>query len=858
MAKADPLETYNKKRDFSRTAEPRGKVETLDWSGGKGFIVQKHDATRLHYDFRLELDGTLKSWAVTRGPSLDPADKRLAVRTEDHPLSYALFEGTIPKGQYGGGTVMLWDRGTWTPDPRKDPRKTLEEGHLHFSLEGERMKGEWIMIRLKPRPGDRRGVENWILRKVEDEFSGGGTILTEKYLTSIKTGRSMQEIAAEKRAKELSSFQKALKAPPRRGEGDQAKPGGGGPVRGKKPPPPRSARPPSPTRGGNKPPAFREPQKATLVDSVPTGSAWIHEMKFDGYRCLLGIGGGEAKVYTRSGLDWSDKFPEIVEAARELEVGSALLDGEIVKLDEKGNSNFSALQQAISEGGRGLALFLFDALEIDGEDLTPLPNIERKQRLASLLGEGKPPILFYADHIVGAGEKLFDAMCEAGGEGIISKKAEAPYRSTRTKAWLKVKCTRRQEFVIIGWSTSDKKGRGFRALLLGLYEDGKLRYAGKVGTGFSVAVQHELLERFAKIPADKPSAPVPRPEARGAHWVKPQLVAEVAFAEFTADNVVRHASFLGLRSDKKATEVVPELEQPLAKAAPPPAEDGVKISNPERVIYPDADITKGQLADYYRAVAPLMLPWAANRPLSLVRCPQGRAKKCFFQKHDAGTFGPHIHQIPIEEKRGEIEDYIYVADQAGLMTCVQMGTIEFHGWGSSVDDVEKPDRLVFDLDPDEGLSFDEVKRSAVDLKRYLADMGLQTFPLLTGGKGLHVVVPLTPEAEWPAVKDFAQRFCVALATAEPDRFTANLAKVKRKGRIFLDYLRNQRGATAIMPYSARARERAPVSAPITWDELDQYKSGARYTVLDGALLLERASSRALQGWGEAAQVLPDL
>jgi bifunctional non-homologous end joining protein LigD len=856
-SKADPLARYNEKRDFTKTAEPKGTFETLSWGSGNGFMVQKHDATRLHYDFRLEMEGTLKSWAVTRGPSLNPDDKRLSVRTEDHPLSYATFEGTIPKGEYGGGTVMLWDWGTWTPDPRKDPRKTIEEGHLHFTLDGQRMKGEWIMFRLKPRPGDRN--ENWILRKVNDEQAGSSTGLTEKYLTSIKTGRTMQEIAAEKKAKELTAFQKAMKAPPRNAEGDQPKAGGGGSARGAKPPPPRSARSPSPSRGGLKPPPFREPQKATLVDSVPSGSAWIHEMKFDGYRCLLGVGGGEAKVYTRTGLDWSDKFPEIVEAARELEVGSALLDGEIVKLDDKGNSNFSALQAAISEGGRGLALFVFDVLEIDGEDVTPLPNIERKERLASLLGEGKPPFILYADHIVGAGEKLFDAMCEAGGEGIISKKADAPYRGTRSKAWLKIKCTRRQEFVIIGWSESDKKGRGFRALLLGLHEGGKLRYAGKVGTGFSNAVQQDLRARLEKIAVDKPAATVPRADARGARWVKPQLVAEVAYAEFTAENVVRHASFLGLRGDKPARQVVEERPEPLPQAsAASEADDPVKISNPERVIDPSSGVTKGELAAYYRAVAPMMLVWSANRPISLVRCPQGRAKKCFFQKHDAGTFGPSVLHIPIEEKRGEIEDYIYYADQAGLMTCVQMGTIEFHGWGSRVEDVEKADRLVFDLDPDEGLGFEEVKRAARDLKRFLADMGLQTFPLLTGGKGLHVVVPLTPQAEWPQVKDFAQRFCVALATAEPDRFTANLAKAKRKGRIFLDYLRNQRGATAIMPYSARAREGAPVSAPIIWDELDDYGSGASFSVRDADLLLERASSRMLQGWGEASQVLPDL
>jgi bifunctional non-homologous end joining protein LigD len=844
---ADPLETYNAKRDFAKTAEPPGTAGPARGPNAPAlFMVQKHDATRLHFDLRLEMDGVMKSWAVPKGPSLNPADRHLAVRTEDHPMDYASFEGTIPKGEYGGGTVMLWDWGRWIPHPDKDPRKTIEEGHLHFTLEGHRMKGEWVMFRLKGRPGER--AENWMLKKVTDEHAGGSMGLTEKYLTSIKTGRSMQEIAAGKKAKELKDWKtdpyKTDSAAPRRRPGPSAAAQlGPGLRRGTK---------------SAKVPPFREPQKATLVDHVPSGSGWIHEMKYDGYRCLLGIGGGKAKVYTRSGLDWSDKFPEIAESAARLEVGSALLDGEIVALDEKGNTGFSALQQGISEGGRGLTLFLFDALEIDGEDLTGLPTIERKGRLASLVGEGLPPTILYAEHIVGHGEKLFDAMCEAGQEGIISKRADAPYRGGRTKTWLKIKCTYRQEFVILGWSESDKKGRGFRALLLGVYgEDGKLRYAGKVGTGFSNQVQNDLLERFERLAAARPAAPVPRPEARGAHWVKPQLVCEVAFAEFTAEGVVRHASFLGLRSDKKASEVVEETPQPVERAAPA-AVDGVKISNPERILFPDAGVTKGQLVDYYRTIGPMMMEWAAKRPLSLVRCPQGRARKCFFQKHNTGSFGPHVHQIPIEEKKGQIEDYVYVEDSAGVVACTQMGTIEFHGWGSSVADVEKPDRLVFDIDPDEGLSFDEVRRTARDIHRYLADMGLQSFPLTTGGKGLHVVVPLTPQAEWPEVKDFAQRFAIALATAEPERFTANLAKAKRKGRIFLDYLRNQRGATAILPYSARSRERAPVAAPISWDELEDLKSGAPFTVRDGDRLLERASSRALQGWGEASQVLPDL
>ena len=835
---SNSLETYNRKRDFSKTAEPPGKLEKLAWGDGDGFMVQKHEATRLHYDLRLELDGVLKSWAVPNGPSLDPADKRLAIRTEDHPLSYATFEGTIPKDEYGGGTVMLWDRGIWTPVPGKDPRKSLAEGHLHFTLRGERMKGEWILVRLKPRRGEKK--ENWLLRKVADEHVGNPAGLTDKYLTSIKTGRAMREIASARKAKQLASWKRKPKK-----EG-----------RPNRPPPPRAngARSPSPSRGGSGPPAFREPQKATLVDQVPAGSGWIHEMKYDGYRCLLGVGGGKVRIYTRKGLDWADKFPEIAAAALEAIPGSALLDGEIVRLDEKGNTGFSALQQAIGEGGRGLTLFLFDALEIDGERLTGLTTVERKARLARLAGKGRPPFILYADHIVGRGEQLYAAMCKAGQEGIISKRADAPYRGGRSRNWLKIKCINRQEFVIVGWTPSESKGRALRSLLLALNQDGKLLYAGKVGTGFSLATLQDLIERLRRIERKTAPLAVPRAEARGAHWVTPSLVAEIAFAEFTSDGVVRHASFLGLRGDKPPSEVVPERPQ----AAPEAAGDSVKISNPGRILYPEAGITKGELADYVRAIAPLMLPWTANRPLTLVRCPGGRGKKCFFQKHDAGTFGDRVHRIPIEEKKGETEDYLFVDDQDGLLTLIQMGTIEIHGWGSRVEDVEKPDRLVFDIDPDVGLDFEQVKRAARDLRRHLADIGLQTFPMLTGGKGVHVIVPLKPDAQWPQVKDFAQRFAVALATAEPERFTANLSKASRKGRMFLDYLRNQRGSTAILPYSARAREGAPVAAPVHWDELEKMESGAHFTVRDAALLAERAAGLPLQGWGEADQVLPDL
>ncbi|MCD2323260.1 DNA ligase D [Sphingomonas sp. IC-56] len=846
MATLDPLAKYNAKRDFTQTAEPSGTVAP---TGGNRFIVQKHDATRLHWDFRLEVDGVLKSWAVTRGPSLDPDEKRLAVRTEDHPLSYADFEGTIPKGQYGGGTVMLWDDGFWEPIEGKSA-KDLEKGHLHFRLDGERMKGEWLLIRLKPRAKEKN--ENWLLRKINDEYAGATDYLVETGLTSVHTGRTMQEIAEGKKGKKIL---------PRRGRGTSE--AGGGVVstsdkaRGTHPSTTAARRSPSASRGGSKHaklPEFTAPQLATLVDTVPTGTAWLHEVKYDGYRALIAIGTNAAKIYTRSGLDWTDKFPGIAQAAATLPPGT-LLDGEIVAF-KNGKPDFSTLQEAISAGGNDLTLFAFDLLAAAGEDVTKLPQLERKERLRTVV-EGADPRIQFSEHIVGNGEKLFETMCAQGYEGIVSKRADAPYRGTRTKSWLKVKCIHRQEFVIIGWTPSAAKGRGFRSLLLGLNTPDGLRYAGKVGTGFSTQTLHDLRERFDKIEADKPAAAVPKAEARGAHWLKPKLVAEIAFAEFTAENVVRHGSFLGLREDKQAKDVVPEQPAPLPDVPALP-ETHIKISSRDRVIYPESGLTKGQLADYYQAIAPVALRWLANRPISLVRCPQGRAKQCFFQKHDAGSFGDDVHHVDVREKDGSTQPYLYVDNVDGIMACVQMGTIEFHGWGGPVADIEKPDRLVFDLDPDEGLDFEMVKKAAEELKGHLADIGLTSWPLLSGGKGVHVVVPLVPQADWPAVRSFAERFARALAQAEPDRYTANLKKVTRKGKIFIDYLRNQRGATAVLPYVARARENAPVAAPVTWTELRGLDTPKRYTIRDAAELLERAASRALTGWGEADQTLPDL
>ena len=829
--KKDPLASYNAKRDFARTKEPAGEIAK---DRGNRFIVQKHDATRLHYDFRLEVDGVLKSWAVTKGPSPDPADKRLAVRTEDHPLSYAEFEGSIPKGEYGGGTVMLWDRGTWKPIAGKSV-KDLDKGHLHFKLQGERMKGEWLLVRMKGRPKEKR--ENWLLRKIDDGYAGASDELVARELTSIATGRSMAAIARDE------TGEQSLQG--KRGKAfDQAMADTRSHLRAKAGKPPR--------RRKAVLPQFRKPQLATLVESVPTGNQWMHEIKFDGYRCQIAVAGDKVRVYTRSGKDWTDKFQNLADAIAALDLPACLIDGEVVALNKAGDPDFSALQKALKNGeGGALIYFAFDLIEENGEDWTPRSNIERKERLDELLDGAEDPIRV-ADHLIGAGEKLFAAMCDAGQEGIISKKADAAYRGARTSNWLKIKCTRRQEFVIVGWSESHVKVRPFASLLLAQHDDGGLRYKGKVGTGFDKELLGDIAAKLARIEHKTPPLDVPKAAARGVHWVTPRWVAEIAFAEFTADDRVRHASFLGLRLDKNADEVEPEIPSHAPQTFP----STIIISSRDRVIFPDAEATKGDLADYYAEIAPLMLPFTAHRPVSLVRCPQGRAKKCFFQKHDSGSFGDAVHHVPIAEKDGGHEDYLYIDHADGLLSCVQMGSIEFHIWAAHVRDVEAPDRMVFDLDPDEGLNFDHVVKAAEDIRNTLADIGLVSFAMLSGGKGVHVIVPLDTGHSWEAHKDFARRFSEALAQSEPDRFVATMSKAKRTGKIFIDWLRNQRGATAIAPYSARSRAGAPVAVPVLWDELTDFESAAAFTIADADTLIER--TRTIGKWGIARQTLPDL
>jgi bifunctional non-homologous end joining protein LigD len=679
-----------------------------------------------------------------------------------------------------------------------------------------------------------------MLKKVTDEYADpdNGDELVDDCVTSVTTGRTMAEIAAgedvwrSNRGGKKGGWQKR--------------------------------------RAGKAPPAFEPPQLATLVDDVPTGTGWLYEYKYDGYRLELAVGDGVATAWTRHGKDWSDKFKALVKAAAKLPAG-CLIDGEAVAIDDNGKPSFQLLQSTLKEQrGANLVFYAFDLLVDRGEDIRRLPNIERKVRLAALLKRVHPPILF-GDHVIGRGEELFREICKQGGEGLVAKKSGAAYSGARNRNWLKVKCIQRQEFVIVGWSESDKR-RGFRSLLLAAKEKGKLTYVGKVGTGFNARLIEDLMERMAPLAVDKAPVEVPRADRKGAHWIEPRLVAEINFSEFTDDGILRHPSFIALREDKPASEVVveepkhlkpAEKKKPARKASKKKggeataADFGIEISNPDRVIYPKDGVTKGQLADYYATVEPLIMVDAADRPMTLIRFPQGTAEKGFFQKHDKGTFGPDVKQIPMKESDGSTEDYLYFDDIKGLLACVQMGTIEFHGWGSKVKKVEYPDRLVFDLDPDVGLDFGNVKEAASLLRELLKGLGLESFPLLSGGKGIHVVVPLDASKDWPVVKDFAERFSRAIAEAEPGMFTANIRKEQRKGRIFLDWLRNQRGATAVMPYSARGREGAPVAAPIGWHELDRYASGHHFSIRDAAELLERAGSKRLAGWGKAKQSLPD-
>ncbi len=817
------LDVYRKKRDFKKTKEPVGAEKAT--GAGDAYLIQKHDATRLHYDLRLEMDGVLKSWAVAKGPSLVPGEKRLAVHVEDHPLEYGEFEGTIPKGEYGGGTVILWDRGGWTPIG--DAAKGYRKGHLEFELHGEKLAGRWHLVRMAQKRGEKR--ENWLLIKGEDEAARTAAepdILKEQP-DSVKTGRNLDQVAEE--APGWSSKTGKIDGP---------------------------RVDPSKLRKSKKAalPDFVEPALATLTPKAPSGAKWLHEIKFDGYRLIARIERGDVRLMTRSGLDWTRRFgTQVAEALKALPVEQAMIDGELVVENDSGASDFSALQQALSEGRKtGFVFYAFDLLHLDGFDLTPCKLVDRKTALAGLI-EKQDGIVRVSEHFEENGSMVLEHACRLSLEGVVSKDRDAPYVPGRGRSWLKSKCSHRQEFVIGGFTPSSTSPRAIGSLALGAYEGGKLVHVGRVGTGFTASVAADLFKRLDKL-KDKSSpfaAKLTADEARGLSYVKPELVAEIEFRAWTGDHHLRHAAFRGLREDKPAEEVARETDA--AGAAPKVAAPSVKLTHPDRLYWPESGVTKQGLADYYMEVWPKLAPFVVGRPLSLLRCPGGVTEQCFFQKHGWKGMNSHIgeYKDPTDD-----EPLLTIEDREGLLGLVQGGVLEIHPWGSTVAELEKPDMIIMDLDPGDGVGWDRVIEAAQDVKRRLEDTGLAAFVKTSGGKGLHVVSPLKPRADWTETKAFAKAIAEAMATDEPDAYVATVSKAKRKGKILIDYLRNGRGATAVAPYSTRARPGAAVSAPLAWEELGPAIGPAYFTVDNMPTRLAALSSDPWKDFRKAAAPIP--
>ena len=818
------LERYRQKRDFRVTPEPAGKVGQRR-SRGLRFVIQKHAATRLHYDFRLELNGVLLSWAVPKGPSLDPNDKRLAMHVEDHPLEYGDFEGVIPAKQYGAGTVMLWDRGTWLP--KTDPAEGYAKGRLKFDLEGEKLKGGWNLVR--SRGGKYGGENSWLLFKEVDEFArlGAQALIAEDRPDSVATGRSLEQIAAA--ADRVWHSNQSVAANVK-----------GGALRKSE-----TIKGLAKVKGARKAPLpdLLEAQLATSAKAPPTGPAWVHEIKYDGYRMLCRIAQRQVRMLSRADKDWTGDFPAVARALALLPVDEAWLDGEVVALDSHGRTSFQALQKALSAAdSRSLKYLAFDLLYLNGFDLRGAILTERKRLLRELLADA-PASIQFSEHFAAPGAAFFQNVSDLGLEGMVSKRGDLPHRAGRGPAWQKIKCMRRQEMVIGGYTDPEGTRQGFGALLLGVYEtDGRLAYVGKVGTGFSDETLDTLSRTLSGLVQKR--SPFHNPpvgaDARRAHWVKPSLVAEVRFVEWTDDGTLRHSSFVGLRADKPAREVVrepvdsPALAEPAIEApvrSPPrprtqPVTDknavaGIALTHPEKKLYPETGITKRELALYYATVGDSMLPHLRDRPLTLLRCPNGWSEGCFYQKKAEDGVNDAISRIEIGGGDGGIALYMMADSVPAIVALLQMGVLEMHPWGSRARNLGCPDRIIFDLDPDDAVDWEDLRQAALLVKTLLENIGLVPYVKTTGGKGLHVVVPIEPVVPWDHVKGFTRAVAEFLERTFPDRFTSKLLKVSRRGKIFIDYLRNSEGATAIAAYSTRARGNAPVSTPVAWDELSR-------------------------------------
>ena len=871
------LKAYYAKRRFGVTAEPRGKTSR---KRGHAYVIQKHDATRLHYDLRLELDGVMKSWAVTRGPSLVPGEKRLAVQVEDHPIDYNKFEGTIPKGEYGGGTVMIWDRGSW--EPQNDPHRGLQKGHLDFTLDGKKLQGGWHLVRMHRKPGEKR--DNWLLIKAHDDAERSvrdKDILEEKPL-SVVTGRDLDEIAKGKRVWHSNRKKTGGKTASGKASG-RAKPASAKSKPDKRKRAVRSLqnkavvkRSTASALNGKRAalPDFVEPCLATLSDKAPSAGNWIHEIKFDGYRLQARLDHGKVTLKTRRGLDWTTKFTTIAAAIKKLPAGTALIDGELLSEGEDGISSFSLLQQDLkSKRHDRMRFYAFDLMHLDGADLRKLLLEERKDALAKLLARvPENGVLRLSESIDEPGPTLVKHACKLGLEGIISKRRDAPYRSGRGHDWLKTKCSDRQEFVVAGYVPSSADQHAVGAVVLGFYDHDKLHYAGRVGTGFTHKSARALYRKLLPLQTKNcPFGSVPTEErsTRAGRWVAPKLVAEVDFHGWTHTHRVRQASFQGLREDKPAKDVVREYKAIAATSkaaakktaakrssaavrnrAEPDTVGGIALSHPDRVYWDDGKVTKHDLAEFYAGIWKWMKPHVVGRPVSLVRCPEGAKGQCFFQKHAHGINAEHLHLVPEEGNK-----IISIDDLDGLISLVQAGVLEIHTRGTTIDDREQGDRIVFDLDPGPGTTWNHVVVAARDVRKHLSALKLTSFLKTSGGKGLHVVVPIKP-APWDRVKAFTKEVALDMSRENPERYLATATKAKRNNRIFIDYLRNSREATAVAPYSTRARDGAPVSVPITWEELGKIKGAAQFTVRNLGQRLGRLRSDPWAKIAKTRQSLP--
>jgi len=842
MAASRKLSRYRAKRNFTRSAEPSG-AKPIPRSDRLRFVIQKHAARRLHYDLRLELGGVFKSWAVTKGPSLDPADKRLAVEVEDHPLDYGDFEGTIPKGEYGGGTVQLWDRGYWQPIGAA-PQRALAAGDLKFELEGERLHGSWVLVRMR---GDRFGGKrtNWLLIKHRDAFARPGdhdALLAED--RSVASGRPMAGIAAGK-GRAPKPFMLAKKTIASPAAVWQSKP------RGAK-------------KGAVAPPRFVAPQLCRLVDRVPEGASWIHEIKFDGYRMQLRVANGEATLLTRKGLDWSGKFPALIAEGSRLE--DCVLDGEVVAFNSDGEMSFGALQNAISEADTSQVIFyVFDLLFATGSDLRAEPLSARKERLKKLIknhGGGAQTAIRYVDHFESDGDAVFKSACKIHLEGIVSKRLDAPYVSGRTDAWTKTKCRAGQEVVIGGWV---QEAGHLRSLLVGVRRGADLHYVGRVGTGFGRKTVQQVMPRLRALESgDNPfSGEGVPPKERNIRWARPQLVAEIEFAGWTDGGNVRQAAFKGLREDKAAEDVHTEIPQPAervekrARAVKNQATGnvvmGVTISHPDKVLWPKTPnqpaVSKIDLAKYMEAVGAWMIKHVIGRPCSIVRAPDGIKGETFFQRHAMRGTSELLKLVKVS---GDRQPYLQIDQPEGLIAAAQIAAVELHPWNCRPDQPEVPGRLVFDLDPAPDVKFGMVIAAALELRERLEGIGLVAYCKTTGGKGLHVVTPLAKPGRrvlgWAQAKAFAQAVCVQMSDDSPTRYIVKMTKAARTGRIFLDYLRNDRTATAVAPLSSRARDGAPVSMPVPWKQVRAGLEPSRFTITTAPALLNRNT-----GWEDYAK-----